>query len=219
MKTKILSFDGIDNIGLYVFVTDSFALVGMEVYEKYSEELKELFKVPVIKMTIAGTSLIGVFVAGTKDKILVPSIAFESELETLKENKIDFSVLDTKLTCLGNNMFCTEKLTFLNPDFSDKTQKKIQELLNTETLKTKLAEIKAIGSLVAINKNKLLTTYNLSDKELKLLEDQGFEVTTGSISMGSQYIKSGVLVNSNGLAVSKNSGGPELVNAEEALKD
>lgn len=37
--------------------------------------------------------------------------------------------------------------------------------------------------------------------------------------MGSQYIKSGVLVNSNGLAVSKNSGGPELVNAEEALKD
>jgi len=40
---------------------DKYCLLGVEVPEKYHEKIAEVLNVPVIPLTIGGTSLIGVF--------------------------------------------------------------------------------------------------------------------------------------------------------------
>lgn len=220
MHILTTNFNGMNNVGLYGFANDHFALIGKEISDDIAEEIAKTLKVPVHRITIAGTSLIGVFISGNNKKILVPSIIFDDEKESLKELGIDFEILDTKLTCLGNNILCTDDKAIISKEFSESEEKRISSFLGVETLKIKLGGIFAIGSLVVLNKSKdkALMSNDFNREDQKVLEDFfKVEATPGSINMGSPYVSSGIICNSNGLIIGSNSGGPEITNADEAL--
>lgn len=216
----ITDFNGIVNIGLYVFVNDKFALIGREIPDKEEEKIRNVFKVPVHRITLAGTSLIGVFVAGNNSQILIPGITFEHEREELRKLGINFRVFDTKLTGLGNNIIMGESKAILSPEFSDAEVKKVSELMNVQAEKAKFTNITAIGNLAVINihRKKALVSNDLTREELRFIEKTfSIKATPGSVNMGSPYVKSGVLANKHGFAIGSASGGPEMANADEAL--
>ncbi len=220
MHILTTNFKGIHTIGLYGFVNDCFALIGKEVPEEIAKDISKTLKVPVHRVSIAGTSLIGVFVTGNNNKIIVPSIIFDDEREVLSELGIDFEVFDTKLTCLGNNMIVSDEKALLSKEFSQAEQKKIGELLGVEVRAEKLGGVFSVGSLVVLNQNKkkALISNDFVREDQKLLESFfSVEATPGSINMGSPYVRSGILCNSSGLIVGSDSGGPEITNADEAL--
>lgn len=220
MHALVTDFNGIVNIGLYVFVNDKFALVGREVPDKIVEQMKEVFQVPIHRITLAGTSLIGVFVAGNNNQIIIPGITFEHEREELSRLGVNFKVFDTKLTGLGNNIIMGESHALVTPEFTDAETKKIGELMGVNAQKAKFTNISAIGNLAVLNhkKGKALVSNDLTREETRLIENT-FHVsaTPGSVNMGSPYIKAGVVVNEHGFAMGSASGGPELANADEAL--
>lgn len=220
MHALVTDFNGIVNIGLYIFVNDKFALIGREVPDKTEEQIKEVFKVPVHRITLAGTSLIGVFAAGNNDCVLIPGITFEHEREELQKLGVNFKVFNTKLTGLGNNIIMGKSCAFVSPEFSDVEVKKISELMNIDAEKAKLGNINAIGNLAVLNieKGNALVSNDLNQEELRIIEKRlKVNATPGSVNMGSPYIKSGVAVNKHGFAMGSASGGPELANADEAL--
>ncbi|MCF7871570.1 translation initiation factor IF-6 [Candidatus Woesearchaeota archaeon] len=220
MKTKIIDFQNNSNIGLYAYVNDNIMLVGKDIPEEYDEELKNIFQVPICKTTIAGASFINVFIIGDGKKIMVPSIIFEEELQELKNMNLQVEVLETKQTCLGNNIIIAKEKILVNNDFTEPQIKKIESFFEKPVIKLKNLNLKAIGSLVAINhaKQKAIIGNDITDEQYDLMKNLiGYELTPSSINMGSPYLKSGILVNVNGLAVGKASGGPEVANAEEAL--
>lgn len=219
MHTAILNFSGTSNIGLYGFANDKYLLLGREVPETHDKELAEVFKVPIIRCTIAGTSMIGVFVAGNNEKIIVPGIIFDHEMELLKKHGVDFTVIDTKLTCLGNNVLVNDTGLLVNPEFTDAQAGEIGKIFGMEAHRTRLAGMNTVGSLVALNsKGKALTTHNITEEEFEMLQEKlDVELETGSVSMGSQHIRSGIITNKNGFVIGAASGGPEIANADEAL--
>ncbi len=218
MKVIKQSFNGINTIGLYGFITDKFALLGPQVPQKQAEELEKLFGVPVIKTTIAGTSLLGVFLAGNEEKIIVPSIAFDHEIKKLKE-LAEVEVIDTIHTCLGNNVLILPQKIIMNPDLEKSKIEQIEKFFDKKALQMTLSQNTSVGSLGVVQKNNILITHDLAFEEKEMLKEMGLNLTTGTVNMGSPYIKAGLLVNKNGLAIGKDSGGPELVNAETALKN
>lgn len=220
MHILTTDFKGIHNIGLYGFANDHFALIGKEVPDDISKDISKILKVPVHKITIAGTSLIGVFVTGNNDKIVVPGIIFDEEKEALKEAGVEFEIFDTKLTCLGNNMIVGDKKAIISQEFSESEEKRLSNMLNVETIRATLGGIFAIGSLVVLNpsRKKALMSNDFYQEDQKLLEESfGVVATPGSINMGSPYVRSGIICNVNGFIVGSNSGGPEITNADEAL--
>ncbi|MGV8168747.1 MAG: translation initiation factor IF-6 [Candidatus Nanoarchaeia archaeon] len=220
MHALVTDFNGMVNIGLYAFVNDRYVLLGTEVPDDLDEQIKEVFKVPVHRITLAGTSLIGVFVAGNNNKIMIPGIVFEHEREHLRSLGVHFEVFDTKLTGLGNNILIDDDHALINPDYTEAEAKKIEELMNIKVQRAKFHNVTTIGNLAAINKKKkkALVSNDLDMEELRAIE-KTFKVkaTPGSVNMGSPYIRAGVLVNSHGFAMGSASGGPELSNADEAL--
>ena len=129
MTTALMNFNKNSNIGLYVFVTNEFALVGREVHNKELKELRRILEVPMHTISIAGTSLVGFFLAGNEDLVLVPSITFDHELEKLKKLKINYSVFESDFTCLGNNISLTKHGALVNPEFPDKEVKLLEKTL------------------------------------------------------------------------------------------
>ena len=211
-------FNGNTNVGLYAYATDSYCLVGPEVPSELIKKIEEVLDVPVHVLTIAGTSLLGVFLSGNSKIMLVPSITFESELEIIEKLEIPYQIIDTKLTALGNNIVCNDKGCLLNEDFEEIAQKQIGEALGLTPKKSKLAGLEIIGSLCVHNNKGALVHRDSKDFELEIIEAAlGVPATIGTVNFGSPYIKSGVIVNSNGFIIGSLSGGPEIQNADIAL--
>ncbi len=220
MKTEIMSFNGMNSVGLYGLAADKYVLVGQEVREETTKELEKIFSMPVYRITIAGTSLIGVFLNYANGKLLVPSIAFESELKKLDKLGIDFEVIDTKYTCLGNNMLFGEKEGIVNPNYSESFTRKLGEKLGIKLHRMKISGIESVGSICVVGSGKGVVSNDISEEEFEEMQKiLGVELTPGTINMGSEYIKSGLLVNKNGLIIGKGSGGPEIANADQAFRN
>lgn len=220
MASLKISFNGSSNIGLYAFVNDKFMLLGKEIPESQDKDLYDHFKVPIHRITIAGTSLVGVFVAGNNNKILVPSIIFDDERRALEKLGINFEIFDTRLTCLGNNIAATEDRAIINQEFSDAQLKEIEKKLEVKATKAKIAETLTMGSIITINPEpkKALISSEVTEQELEFIQrNLGVECTTGTVNMGTSQVKSGILCNKHGIALGKASGFPEVRNADEAL--
>lgn len=218
MHVHKASCNGNPNIGLYGLETDNTILLGKEFPEKDDKVVKEVFGKDVARITIAGTSLIGVFCVWHQGKLLIPGITFDDELRKLEELKIPYEVIATELTCLGNNILATEKAAIINPDFTEKEAARLSEALGVPCERKEVNEIEAVGSIGVVRHDKGLFHRDLRPETVKELEEKlGITITQGTVNMGSPYIKSGILIGEKGFLVGDTSGGPEIRNADEAL--
>jgi translation initiation factor 6 len=206
------------NVGLYGYATDKYCLLGTEVPDDIAEEISEVLDVPVIRMNIAGTSLLGVFLNGNNKCLLVPKIAFQNELDILDKNKIKYKLIETKFTCLGNNIICNDKGCLVSNEYGEKEIKAIKDALKIDVVKTEIAELNTLGSLAVHTKKGLLCHHEILEHEAELIKKiLKVEIFTGTVNMGVPFIGSGIICNNKGFVIGDASGGPEIVNADEAL--
>lgn len=214
----IANFNNNPNVGLYGYATDKYCLIGREVPETLHKKIAEVLSVKTISMTIAGTSLLGVFLNGNNKILLVPSIVFPQELELLKKHKIKYKVIDTKYTCLGNNMIITDNAGIISKDYGVRESRQISEALGFDVIIAKIANHNTLGSLAVHNKNGILCHHDILESEAKLLKKVlKVEINTGTVNMGNPFVGSGILCNSKGMIIGDASGGPEILNADQAL--
>ncbi len=211
-------FNGNPNVGLYVFASDKYCLIGKEVSDKHIKQIETALKVPVHKITIAGTSLLGVFLAGNSDCLLIPEIVFEEEIKAIENLGIKYKIINTNLTALGNNILCNDKGALVNPEFKDKDIKQIKEALDVNVKQGTIAGLDTTGSLAVINDKGCLVHNEIKESEIKIIEKLlEIKISKSTINLGNPYIGSGLAANTKGFIVGKLSGGPELVNIEENL--
>ncbi len=218
MHVITTNFNGNPNIGLYGFCNNKVCLLGQEVSEECAKEIELVLKVPVHRVTVCGTSLIGVFVTGNDNKILLPDIAFDYEQKKLKSLGIDFELIKCHLTALGNNILCNENGALVNPEFSSDQKKRIRQALGVSLKPGTIAGFDTVGSLAVLNGAGCVVHRDITDEEADYLEDLlGINCVSSTVCMGSPYIASGVLCNDNGFVISDSCGGPEIVNIDESL--
>ncbi|MBD3203395.1 translation initiation factor IF-6 [Candidatus Woesearchaeota archaeon] len=212
------NFDGNPNVGLYMFCNNKYCLVPRNCPEKLFQKLKLILKVKVHRITIAGTSLIGVFVSGNNNGILVPKITFEEEIRQLDKLNIRYNIIDTRLTALGNNILCNDNSCLINPDYEKDTIKIIEAAVEVPVKKAMINDLHTIGSMAKLTNFHGLVHHDIKDFEQKFIEkNMKIKLTRGTVNFGSPYISSGVICNKNGFVIGDLSGGPEIANADEAL--
>ena len=207
------------NVGLYVYVTDTYCLVGPEVPDEQITKLEETFEVPVHKMSIAGTGLLGVFMAGNNTCVLVPSIILDRETKILEKLQIPYKIIQTDFTALGNNILVNDYGCLVSPDYNEKERSAISAALGMPVKEFQISDLTIIGSCaVATNKGCLVHRGAQKFEEDMIANTLQVPVTKGSVNLGNPYIKGGLAANNKGMIVGDISGGPEIVYAEEALR-
>lgn len=218
MHVLTTNFNGNPNIGLYGFATNKYCLLGREVPDKAAQQIGHVLNVPVHKITVCGTSMIGVFCAGNETKLLLPHIAFEAEVRQIERLGIPCELIKTRLTALGNNILCNDKGALVNPGFSAEAKKRIRQALDVRLNLGMIAELPTVGSVSVVNKNCAVLHQHAKKLEQKQIEQLlGVPTDTATINRGSPYIRSGVLANDTGLVVSDQSWGPEIGYVDNAL--
>jgi len=213
-----VNFNGDPNIGLYGFTTDSYCLLGIELNQKILQKIKEILKTKIIVTTIAGIEFSGLFAVGNKNGLILPKITEDFEIKKLKELDLNVKILDSKETALGNLILCNDKGCLIS-NMLRKYKKEIADTLNCEVETGKIADMEIVGSCAVTSNTGCLCHRETSEEEMKIIEGLlKVKVDVGSISYGSPFIKSGVIVNSKGVAFSEQTTGAEIGRIEEVFE-
>lgn len=206
------NFFGDSNIGLYGYASDKYCLLGCS--PKGLKKIKAALKVPVHAFTFMNTQFAGMFSAGNSRGIVASKLVYE--IRRLEE-KMDILALDTRYTALGNLVLMNDKGIILSP-LLRRHKNEISKFFGLPCEISKVAGLNVVGSAgIATNKGCLLHA-KAREKEAALVSKTlGVPVDTGTVSFGSYYVKSGIIANSNGAAVSGSSSGVELGKISEAL--
>ncbi len=217
-KVALMEFESNPNIGLYIFANNKLCLVGKDLEEKRKKEIENTLQVPVYNISILGTELAGVFICGNDDFILIPD-CYDYEEEELKEickkHDIELKKISSKINTLGNNICISDKFIIVSKSFDSK---KLEEIAKKKKLKiTKIPNIEkgGAGSIIRYANSKFFVSQELDEKDVEEFIDEIGSI--GTINSGSIFVSSGIIANSNGLIIGKNSTSIEIQNIVEGL--
>ncbi len=210
MRFRKIDVDGDPNIGLRGFATDEYAIFGREIPEA------EILEAEIHLIKIAQTELAGIFAAGNSNGIILPYLIEREELEEIKKLGLNFAVLKTKETLMGNLVLCNDKGAVISP-LLKRWKREIESTLNCEVEVGKIANLSIPGACgIATNKGCLLHR-EAREEEINLVKEVlKVKVSIGSVG-GSPFVKSGIIANSNAVLVGENATGPELERIMEVL--
>lgn len=213
---KLLAVRGNPLIGLYAKVSDNFAVVGIS-DENLQSSLKEILGVEVLTTTIAGSELVGAMLVINSRGVVVSSSITSKELERLRR-KVEVKVVDTPMTCMGNNFCVNDKGGISHPDMDSRIVEEVSDFLDVEIAHGTLGGIKTVGMAGVITNKGGIVHPNATEWELKKVAKlMGVEALKGTANFGNDMVGSSILANSKGYLVGRDTTGLELGIIDEAL--
>ena len=212
------NFNGDPNIGMYGFATDKYCFLGANVQQSLLQRVRETLKTEIISSTISGTDLTGLFAMGNSNGIILSKMIEDYEIKKLKENGLNLNVINSNETALGNLILCNDKGCLISSSLK-KFQKEISDVLGCEVEIGKIANLDIVGSCGIASNIGCLCHREAREEELKRIEEiLKVKVDVGSVTYGTPYIRSGIIVNSNGVLISDPTTGAEIGRIEEVFE-
>ena len=214
----MLDVDGSPNVGLYAYATDDYCLIGRGLADEVMDGFKKAFDVPLIEFTLGGSQQVGAYLNGNSKKLLVPSLITEHEIEILKENNIEFEIIETIHTALGNDLIIGETYFFYMPEMEKETVDKIKSILGIDGESLSLKNWDVVGSIAIISSKGGLIQKDVPEDVIEKLGSKlGVEFEVGTVNFGSHVLGGGLVVNAQGMVIGSASAGIEVTNADLAF--
>jgi translation initiation factor 6 len=197
---------------------DSVCLVPMDTMDKLKDRIESRLKTRTIKTSVSGTNLIGLYTAMNQSGIILPQLALDSEVETLRKEGLNVHVSFENMNAHGNNIVANDKGGIINPVVSDEERRKMEDVLGVELIPMSIAGHNTVGSCAIATNRGFLTHYKTSEDELKKIEKAlHVKGSRGTVNLGVGFVGMGALVNSNGYLVGEKTSAHEIGRLEEAF--
>ena len=212
-----LTHYGNPNIGVFGVANNKVSFLSSDVTKKFLVGVKENLKTEVQRVTIANGNVIGMHVAMNNKIALLPWIAEKEEVEKFREF-LDVLIIKTRKNALGNNLLMNDKGIIASINLEKEVVKEIEDKTGLEVLRIKFGEYKTVGSLGFANNKGCLLSYHVKESEKEKVKDiLKVYVGEGSVNMGSQFIRLGIIRNDTGYVLGEETTGIEIAQIEEVL--
>ena len=215
---------GRNTVGVYLEINNLFGLYPPTLLNSTLNEFKKVFTEPLFPLTINNSPLIGVYITSNKNGIIVPHILRDDELENLKsyikkvDESINIGVLDSIDNAYGNLILCNDNGAIISSFLKD-YRKRIEDILNVETVVYDFADLNLPGSISLAN-NKGCVVHPLStDDDVEFIRSilKVNEIDVSTVNRGIPYISSGVVANDTSGIFGFACTGPEMMRLTEVL--
>ncbi|MBE0523607.1 MAG: translation initiation factor IF-6 [Methanosarcinales archaeon] len=212
-----INFRGNSVLGVFARCTEDFVLLPREADRELKQTIENFLDVTAISTSLDGSSIIGCLCCGNSKGFLVSEKANKDELSDIGKN-VPIQRLEGILTALGNNILVNDTAALVNPNMTDSAVEKIEEFLDVDVHKGTIGGLKTVG-MAACATNKGILVHPMASKfELDRLDEIfGLPVDIGTVNLGSPQVGSGLLANSKGYVVGRETTGHEMGRIEDAL--
>ncbi len=216
-----LAVYGTNAIGVYVFANNEYALIPQDAPQRLIQGVRDALSVEVIQVSIAKSPLVGIFVAGNDNGIILPSIVTDDELQRIRlgtRKDLNVEVVPSKYTAISNLVLTNNKVSLISNIMETELLHNISNTLGTEAVSGDLCGSYIVGSIAIINDNGVLMTPDASDEDVKKVKDLfKIRVNVGTINRGIGFVRSGAVANNRGAIVGSSTTGFEIMRLIETL--
>ena len=211
---------GNPQVGVFIFASNEYALIPRDAPEKVEREAAEALGVRVIRASVAGSPLLGIFVVGNSSGVIVPGIAHGWEVDELRAAGLNVAVVDTRYTALSNLVAVNDRVALVSPAIYRELGRVIRDVLGVEAIEFSFKASQLVGSLIVANNYAALVAPDADREEVeavkRLMKLEYADV--GTVNMGSSFVRGGLVVNDRGGLVGDATTGPELLRIGQVFR-
>lgn len=212
-----VDINGNPYIGIFCAANEEIVLIPPNIEKKASNKIIEILDLESVKVTIAGSRLIGSLLAMNSNGAIVNNFVETSELLTLKKY-LNVTILEDKFNAVGNNILANDYGALVHKQFSKKSIKEIEDTLGVEVLKGTIAGLRTIGTSAAITNRGGLCHPKIKEDELGFLKSLlKIEISPGTANYGTPMVGACIIANSKGAVTGTTTTGIELGRIEDGF--
>eukprot|EP00270_Netrium_digitus_P019171 TRINITY_DN750_c0_g1_i1.p1 TRINITY_DN750_c0_g1~~TRINITY_DN750_c0_g1_i1.p1 ORF type:complete len:245 (-),score=51.93 TRINITY_DN750_c0_g1_i1:580-1314(-) len=193
-------FENSSEVGVFARLTNAYCLTAVGASENfYSTFEAELPDIPVVRVSIAGTRIVGRMCVGNKNGLLLPNSTTDQELLHIRNSLPDSVVaqrIDERLSALGNCIACNDYVALIHTDLDKETEELIADVLGVEVFRQTIAGNILVGSYCAFTNRGGLVHPQTSVEDLDELSSLlQVPLVAGTVNRGSEVIGAGLVAN------------------------
>ncbi len=212
---------GSDYVGVFATATDKYLFSCEAISQHNRQMLSEKLGVKYIGIRLSGSDLVGLFSKANANGIILSNLTLDKEVEALKAQRlgINIGVIESDLNALGSNVLANDKIAIINPDYSQKDAKDIEDILGVEVVRAHIDGFKTVGANnILTNKGLVINNKATEDEKTEWDKMTGFDSVRSTANTGGLAIGLSAIANSNGVIVGDETTGYELARIIEALE-
>lgn len=216
-NVKKSDFDGDSTIGLHGEAVEDFCIMNPSLSEKCYRRVEETLGVKAVKVSVAGSRMVGIFCAANSSGVALPKNAGRSERTALDDFGIDYRIIKARQTALGNLILVNDSACVISPKLGG-VKDEVEKCFEVPVSTAEIAGIDLPGASAAATNRGLLSHRDTTEEEMDELEDAfGLECGRGTVNFGKPFVGASLLANSKGVLTGGKTTGPELGRIKEAL--
>jgi translation initiation factor 6 len=199
-KALRIRFANSDDIGVFMKVTNSYALLGGEEHSEHVCSLirSDLSEIPVINTSLEGCRVIGRMCVGNKNGLLLPEATYDTELQHIRNelpDSVKVETIEDRLSALGNVIACNDHVAIIHPDLDKESEEIIADTLQVEVFRHMIANNALVGSYCVLSNQGGLVCADINNSELENLSSLlQVPLVAGTINRGNKTVASGLVV-------------------------
>ncbi len=213
------NFFGNSNIGVFLLVTEEYAILPDSRQIANKRLIEKTLEVEIVETSIGESFIIGVLAAGYSSGLIVPEFTTDLEIENIKRN-LDVNVdrVPGRINALGNTILVNDNVALIHPGFSEEAIKIIKKNLKVDVYRGRIAGLPLVGSVAIATNNGILAHPLTDDETLEWLSEKfNTPASIGTVNCGNPYLKVGLIANTKGALAGNETTGPELFQIGQAL--
>jgi len=201
------------NIGIFVKANDTLLLVPQGFAETKSEKLADYLQVVEARASVAGTRLLGPMTVMNNNGILLPSIAYDEEVERIRQaSKLRVEKVNSRLTAIGNLIAANDNGAIVSPLLMGEVSRQVQDVLGVPAHTMVVGGFVQAGSMIVATNVGAAVTPRASEDEVKLVSEiLQVPAEPVTVNSGMPFLSSGIVANSKAVVVGTLTSGPELI--------
>ena len=201
------------NIGLFAKTNDRIIILPFGFAKTKTAKLMEYLGVEEeLYTSVANTRLIGPMTAMNNNGILVPSIATDEEILTLKETGLNVDRLNSRFTAIGNLISTNDNGALVSPLFKGEVDQQVRDALGVPVHSMTVGGYIQTGSMIVATNSGAVVHPKATEEEIKAIsETLQVQVEPVTVNGGTPFLSSGILANSKSVIVGTSTSGPELI--------
>lgn len=206
-------------IGVYAIATDYFSILSSRATASEEKFIQDTLETRVIRSTVDGSGIIGVYLIANSNGVLMPEIADRIEISHLKAelDGINVEVLSTDLNALRNNILANDKVAFVNSGYDRRETKIIEDVLGVEVIKRDIGGFDTVGANNILTNRGMVLSNSATEEDVELAKRFVGNVSQTTANLGSSSVGLCVIANSKGMLVGQDTTGFEMVRLSEGL--
>ncbi|MBS3061259.1 MAG: translation initiation factor IF-6 [Candidatus Diapherotrites archaeon] len=217
MRVQKLSIRGSPFVGVFLKATDKFCLVPDGLIPKDKKTIQNILGVEPIETRIANASIIGVLCIANQNRVCLPSMVEQKEIDALEKTGIKTSVIPT-VEAIGNMVSINDHIGLCGNALREETRKTLERELNIPIERVTIAGSDLAGSASILTNKGFVCHPKTRPDEYKILEEKtGLKGNPSSANYGDLFVGNSVTANSFGALVGEHTTGYEMIAIDEAL--